>query len=89
MLKLYHILPREILRILAKYNFRLVGPWKEYYLAKGNVFLIRELPLKIAFKGEDKRIIDELEPYAERIIRSKNKVSFKIGRHWVILEFED
>ena len=56
---------------------------------KGNVFLIRELPLKITFKGKDKRIIDELKPYAKRIITGKNKVSFKMGRHWIVLEFEE
>ncbi|WP_457753563.1 hypothetical protein [Thermococcus sp.] len=88
MLKLYQILPREILKILAKYNFRLVGPWREYYLVRGNVFLIRELPLKITFKGRDKRIINELKPYAKRIITDKNRASFKIGRHWIVLEFE-
>ncbi|WP_048146745.1 hypothetical protein [Pyrococcus abyssi] len=91
MLKLYQIVPMDALKVLAKHKFRLVGPWRDYYLLKGNVFLIRELPLKITFRGKDRDVIEELRAYASRVIEGKNKVSLKLkdGRHWIVLEFED
>ncbi len=88
MLKLNRILPKEVLEVLAKHNFRLVGPWREYYLLRGNVFLIRELPLKITFRGRDRSVLEGIKPYAERIVMDKGKVSLKMGRHWLVLEFE-
>lgn len=89
MLKLSDILPPEVLKILSKHNFRLVGPWREYYLLKGNALMVRELPLKVTFRGGKKEeIVEELKPYAKRVVYGKNKVSFLIGRHWLVLEFE-
>ena len=90
MLKLYQVLPRDVLEILAKHNFRLVGQWREYYLLRGNALLIRELPLKVTFKGKDRSVLEELRPYVSRVVNGKNKVSMKLrdGRHWLVLEFE-
>jgi hypothetical protein len=89
MLKLTDIFPSEVLKILAKYSFRLVGPWKEYYLLKGNALMVRELPLRVTFRGKKKEeIVEELKPHAKRVVYGKNKVSFLIGRHWLVLEFE-
>ena len=91
MLKLHQILPKEALRILAKHGFRLVGPWKEYYLLRGNALLIRELPLKITFRGRDRGVVKELRPFASRVIEGKNRVSMKLkgDRHWIVVEFEE
>ncbi|MCD6373835.1 MAG: hypothetical protein J7L37_09925 [Thermococcus sp.] len=89
--KLYQVLPREVLEILARHNFLLVGPRREYYLLRGNALLIRELPLKVTFRGEDRSVLEELKPYASRVVIGKNKVSMKLkdDRHWLVLEFED
>lgn len=87
--KLNDIFPQEVLKILSKHSFRLVGPWKEYYLLKGNALMVRELPLKVTFKGMNREIVEELKPYAKRVVYGKNKVSFLIGRHWLVLEFEE
>ncbi len=91
MLKLTQILPDEVIKALAKHNFQLVGPWKKYYLLRGNALLIRELPLKITFRGRDKRVIEELRPHIGQIVRGKGKVAMKLrnGRHWLVLEFEE
>ncbi|AAL81294.1 hypothetical protein PFDSM3638_05860 [Pyrococcus furiosus DSM 3638] len=89
MLKLTDIFPLEVLKILSKHNFRLVGPWREYYILKGNALMIRELPLKVTFVGKNKRIVEELKPYVKRIVYGKNKASLLIGRHWLVLEFEE
>jgi len=90
MLKLYQVLPREVLKILARHNFRLVGPWREYYLLRGNALLIRELPLKVTFRGEDRSVLEELRPYAGQVVNGKGKVALRLknGRHWLVLEFE-
>ena len=57
MLKLHQIIPIEVIRILAKHNFRLVGSWREFYLLKGNALLIKELPPKITFEGKNREVI--------------------------------
>ncbi|WP_297468875.1 hypothetical protein [Thermococcus sp.] len=90
MLKLHQIIPKDVIRILSKHGFRLVGPWKEYYQLRGNALLIKELPLKITFRGKDRDIVEELKPFASRIVEGRNKVSMKIkgSRHWLVLEFE-
>ncbi len=90
MLKLYQVIPKEALKILTKHGFRLVGPWREYYLLRGNALLIRELPLKITFRGKDRGVVDELRPLASRVIGGKNRVSMKLkeNRHWIVVEFE-
>ncbi|NJE49779.1 hypothetical protein [Thermococcus sp. 9N3] len=89
MLKLYHVIPEEVLKILARHNFRLVGPWREYYLLRGNALLIRELPLKVTFRGRERSVLKELQPYVSRVIGGKDRVSMKLkdGRHWLVLEF--
>ncbi|WP_297507995.1 hypothetical protein [Thermococcus sp.] len=91
MLKLYQIMPKEVIRILSKHGFRLVGPWKEYYLLRGNALLISELPLKITFRGRDRSVVEELRPFASRVVGGKNRVSMKLkgSRHWLVLEFEE
>ena len=89
-IRLHHIIPKEALRILAKHGFRLVGPWREYYQLGGNALLIRELPLKITFRGRDRDVVSELRPFASRVIESKNRVSMKLkeSRHLIVVEFE-
>ncbi len=90
MLKLYQIMPKDVIRILSKHGFRLVGPWREYYLLRGNALLIKELPLKITFRGKDRGVVEELRPFASRVVKGKNKVSMKLkeSRHWIVVEFE-
>ncbi|AMM54036.1 hypothetical protein [Pyrococcus kukulkanii] len=91
MLKLHQIIPMEVIRILAKHNFRLVGPWREFYPLKGNALLIKELPLRITFVRKNRDVIEELKPYCSRIVEGKNKVSMKIkaDRHWIVLQFKE
>lgn len=91
MLKLHWIMPKEVIRILSKHGFRLVGPWREYYLLRGNALLIRELQLKITFRGKDRGVVDELRPFTSRVIESKNRASIKLkeSRHWIVVEFEE
>ncbi len=89
-IRLHQVIPKEALKILAKHGFRLVGPWREYYLLRGNALLIRELPLKVTFRGKDRGVVDELRPFASRVVKGKNKVSMKLkeSRHWIVVEFE-
>ena len=91
MLKLHQIMPKDAIKILSKHGFRLVGPWREYYLLKGNALLIKELPLKITFRGKDRGVVDELKPSASRVVEGKDKVSMKLKetRHWIVVEFEE
>ncbi len=91
MLKLHQIMPKDAIKILSKHGFRLVGPWREYYLLKGNALLIKELPLKITFRGKDRGVVDELRPFASRVVEGKDKVSMKLKetRHWIVVEFEE
>ncbi|WP_297476379.1 hypothetical protein [Thermococcus sp.] len=90
MLKLYQIMPKDVIRILSKHGFRLVGPWREYYQLRGNALLIKELPLKVTFRGKDRGVVEELRPFASRVVKGKNKVSMKLkeSRHWIVVEFE-
>ncbi|MHA1209618.1 MAG: hypothetical protein ACTSSA_10845 [Candidatus Freyarchaeota archaeon] len=88
MLKLSDIIPEKVLKLLDERGFKLDGPWAEYYQQKGNIFKVRELPLRVEFVGSDTTILKELEKHATQVIHGKNRTALKVSRrHWLVIKF--
>ena len=88
MLKLSEIIPEKVLKLLDERGFKLDGPWAEYYQQKGNIFKVRELPLRVEFVGSDTTILKELEKHATQVVHGKSRTALKVSRrHWLVIKF--